>query len=240
MRKTILLLLGLLVLTAGCVRRERENASTEKREKWIASLSDSISTLKERIKLTEDSISEGYKEISELLRGFTHVENPRYVEGFTICNGWQNHYPLSSTGMLARMTESESFELVASLSGGTFNRITVSAGNASATSATVEWDQALNYRSGNLNTVAFGGKEADEIGRIVAEASGSPVSVTYSGGKGGRTVTLKKDAAEMIAATWRLTDRHRSVKRMERSLPLYARKIDAYRRILVKEKGDSI
>lgn len=237
MKRIIYILLAAAALSAlSCGRRDAAERSERMRGEWKETLNDSISSMERKVKLTQDSITMLYKEISDLLQGFTYIDNPRYVEGYTIRNGWQNRYPLTSTGMLARMTKGEGFELIAALSPGTFTYITATRGGRSASTKEVSHDQGLNYRSGSLTTVAFTDGDGDEVGRLIAEETG-PVTITFHGGAKSSSVTLRDDAADMIAQTWRLVENHRNVKRMERALPLYAHKIDACRRAILKLEG---
>lgn len=237
MKRIIYILLAAAALSAlSCGRRDAAERGERMRGEWKETLTDSISSMERQVKLTQDSITMLYKEISDLLQGFTYIDNPRYVEGYTIRNGWQNRYPLTSTGMLARMTKSEGFELIAALSPGTFTYITATRGARSASTKEVGPDQGLNYRSGSLTTVAFTDGDGDDVGRLIAKGTG-PVTVTFHSGSKSSTVTLRADAADMIAQTWRLVENHRNVKRMERALPLYARKIDACRRAIMKLDG---
>ena len=124
------------------------------------------------------------------------------------------------------MLDDGSLEIVASLRNGDFNNIRVVSDKGSCQSDTVPYDNALNYRSGNVDIVAFGGAKADSIGALVARSIDIPVRLEYVGGKGvAGSIQLSHDQKEMIAATWRIVDMHRNLNRTERMLPLYNEKI---------------
>ena len=214
------------ILLASCANKEKRESNYEK---WVGTLGDSIKNTEETIRLTEDSVRILHDSIGAMLREFSYVDNPRQVEGYTILTSWRGRYPLSTTGLVARITKSEAFELIGTLRGGNFNRIEVSAGGESAVSETVAFDQALNYREGGLNTVAFSGSAADSIGELISDNAGGGITVRYI--PLGKTITLSPDAARMIAQTWQLYSAQRKVQHMERLMPLMHKKIDAYRRI---------
>ncbi len=173
-----------------------------------------------------------------MISNFEYVSNPRQVEGYYIYNGWKNRYPLKQTGVVARITEDERFELIAVLSGKHFNQLSVSNGSESVETKVVPHDQALNYRAGSLNTVCFYGSAADSVGMFIAENMPDALTVTYmEGGKTG-SYTLPADQKEMIAATYNLYVAQRNNHRLEATIPMLSQKIDSCRRMI--ESIDSV
>ncbi len=126
--KKYILPFSLLMLVSLSVCGPKNPAAAEQREKWLLSLNDSISKYQKDIELVGDSLDAARESVGRLVGAFDYVNNPREVEGYYILNGWKAKYPLSSTSMVARINESEGFELIAALSGGFFNEIAVSAG----------------------------------------------------------------------------------------------------------------
>ncbi len=225
-----------LLSSAGC--RKKTPAAVEEREKWILSLNDSVALYQKQADSVATAMSATREKISEIIGDFDYVSNPREVEGYYIFKGWRQRYPLKQTGLLARITESEGLELIATLSGGHFNEIGVSAGSTTLSSGIVPHDQALNYRAGNLNTVCFTGNKADSIAELVADNESSSVGVVYlNPGKTG-AISLPDDEKKMIAATWRLYSLQKSVHNNEKELPRLSGKIAACRRML--ESVDSV
>lgn len=231
---TSILILSLLSC-AGC--RKKTPAAVEEREKWILSLNDSVALYQKQSDSVASLLSETRNRISEIIGDFDYVSNPREVEGYYIYKGWKQRYPLKQTGLLARITESEGLELIATLTGAHFNEIGVSAGSTTLSSEVVPHDQALNYRAGNLNTVCFSGNKADSIAGLISENESSSVNVVYlNPGKTG-AISLPEDEKKMIAATWRLYSLQKSVHNNEKELPRLSGKIAACRRML--ESADS-
>ncbi len=218
-----------MLLLAAC-GGEKRTAAAEAHDAWLLSLNDSIDALRQQAEEANLEISRLHDEVDSILPEFERVDNPRYVEGFTIYKGWAGKYPLTATGVVARVTESGEMELVAALKGGRFKALAVEAGEDRAQTADVPFDQALNYRAGNLNTVAFTGGKADTVAMTVANNRGADVTVTFL--DGGKVAAHKLTGAEkeMIAATWRLTDTYRRARLLERELPLIQQKIMIYER----------
>lgn len=230
LRKPIIPLLSLclsLLLLASCGGKKQSEAA-QRHEQWLMSLNDSIDKLRQRLQIINDSITLLHSQVDEQLAQFERMDNARWVEGFTIYKGWSGRYPLTSTGIVARITEDESLELVAALSNATFESIRIDAGSQSATSQRVPHDQALNYRAGSLNTVAFSGPKADSVAMVVAMNPDADAIVTFFGNQKSGIHKLTAAEKEMIAATWRLSDTHKRANRLERELPLINEKIKIY------------
>lgn len=228
MKKILPILLALAAVAAGCTGRQERSRNADKYDEWKASLADSVASLQQTVKLTEDSLATAYSTVDSMLSLFTFVDNPREVEGYTILKAARDHYPLTRTGLTARIAKSEAFELIAALSGGSFTSIAVSAGGKTVESATVGHDQGLNYRSGGLNTVLFTGAKADSIGRLVAASAPDAITVSYIGSTR-RTIKMQPADAMIVTLTWKLAEARAEVSRLERTLPLLSRKIDLLR-----------
>lgn len=233
-----MLLLSLAVaMGGGCVKRVEKSDKALEHEKWIASLDDSVAALGREAELARTRLDESTVLTSQLLEKFEYVNNPREVEGYTILRGWRARYPLSSTGLVARIMENEGLELVAALSGGVFSRIRVSAGGESVESESVPYDQALNYRAQGLNTVAFTGGKADSVAAFVSEHLGEKIELAFlESGVSGRMI-LPEANCNMIAETWKLYSTRQEVGRLEKQLPLINARISALRRLKDSRSG---
>lgn len=232
--RTSLYSLALLATFAGggCTQRVEKSEKAIEHEKWIASLDDSITSLQKEISESELLLDEATDRVGVMLNDFDYVNNPREVEGYTILKGWKARYPLTSTGLVARITEGERLELVAALKGGNFTSIAVSCGGTSTVeSAVVPYDQALNYRSGGLNTVAFQGAEADSVAAFIADHELDKVQLVFLNGKASGSITLPEANCKMIAETWKLYSSRREVERLEKTLPMLNGRIAALRRM---------
>lgn len=221
---------------SGCSPKKPEAA--EQREKWLESLNDSITAYQKQTEEVNSQLDDARKRVGELIGSFDYVSHPREVEGYYILNGWKERYPLRETGLVARVTEDERFELIATLTGAHFNEVGVTADGETLQTEVVPHDQALNYRAGNLNTVCFTGSRADSIGALISAHEASKITVTYLNGPKTGSLTLPESEKAMIAATWRLYDSQRTVHSYEKELPRLSGKIAACRRIL--ETVDSV
>lgn len=234
-RNTILSVIagGMLVsaMTVSCVRKVEKSDKAIEREQWHASLADSIKATEKVISETESQLEFLHEKIGELLTSFSHVDNPREVEGYTILSGWKNRYPLKSTGVAARITEDEGFEIIAALSKGNFDAIEVECGGQSVVSGTVPHDQALNYRLPGLNTVAFTAGKGDTIGSFVSGATGNVTLFYLNGSRRAGSLVLDSDTRRMISDTWELYSSQRQAEKLERTLPLLNSRLQTIRRM---------
>lgn len=224
-----ILLLAAIFMLSACSQKKSEEAA-HKHEAWTASLADSIAFMKHQIAENDSIIESLHKEVAERLMGFSHIDNPREVEGYTVVSSHAGRLPLTSTGLAARITEDEGFELLSALSGGTYSRISVSSPKGSASTADVPHDQALNYRHSGYNTVAFHGEGADSVGMLIAHSTPGSVRIVFHGSSG-KSMKLSKADHDMVARTWLLFDAQRRAEKMERDNILLTRKIQSVRRI---------
>lgn len=227
-----------IILLAGSSCSVKKTKSEEEREQWLYSLNDSIAAYKADIESATSALSASQTEVGEMIANFQHISNPREVEGYYIYNGWKNRYPLQQTGVVARITEDERFELIAVLKGSHFNHISISGAEGTATTDVVPHDQALNYRAGNLNTVCFYGNAADSVGMYISDNMPDILTVTFSDGSKSTSFKLPADEKEMIAATYQLYAAQKESHRLERTIPMLSRRIDSCRRML--EQLDSV
>lgn len=224
------LLLAVIGLTlAACSGVKKPEAAVE-RENWLLSLNDSIKLYQQQTEEVTTNLSDLKNRIGEVIVDFDYVSNPREVEGYYIFKGWKDRYPLTTTGVVARITEDERLELLATLAGGTFNELGVTSGGETRSTGVVAHDQALNYRTPDFNKVCFTGAKADSVAMLIAEFPSSEVSYLEGGKK--KTVKLPADLQSMLAATWRLYSLQKEAHGYEKELPRLAGKIAACRRML--------
>ena len=215
----ILLLIAIGGPTAGCRKYDGEKAAAQRNE-WHESLSDSISAISTR-----------------RIGSFTQVSNPREVEPYYIQSRFKTRYPLSSTGIAARMTAGEQAEIIAALSGHRFNAIRLSDGNQSVESDVVPADQALNYTARGLTTVSFTGAKADSICMFVADHQATPLTLTYlQDGARAAQITLNTDQKEWIASTWGVCGAHKEARMLEKRMLSDSRKIELLKITLAQEE----
>lgn len=217
--------------------RVKTPEAVKERENWLLSLNDSIAKYEKERSEVEVQLQEAREKVGGIVGYFDYVNNPREVEGYYIFNGWKGKYPMQKTALVARVTEEERFELIATLTGGQFNEIGVMSAGETVSSDIVPHDQALNYRAGNLNTVCFYGAKADSVGEFIASHSTGEITVVYLNGKKTGSLLLPSDEKQMVARTWELYAAQRHLHSLEKELPRLSGKIAACRKML--EKADS-
>jgi len=239
MKKIYLMMTAALMIAAGGCAHKNESGKKAERE-YQQARTDSITNVTARIDSCNEAAATLSDRVNELLRDFTAVNRSREVEGYTIYNGWQNRYPLQSTGVVARINASEGIELVAALSKGVFDRIRIQTPDASAETETVPNDQALNYRRDGLTTVMFSGEKAAEAAALVADNELNPVMVVFlNGGKETGRWKLPENYAKMISMTSLLYSTRTDQKKMEREAVVLGEKLKLLRRHQIEMKGDS-
>lgn len=200
MKKIVYLIFALLLLGA-CARKNE--SGREAQENYGKALEDSIRSISMEIDSCNEVAESLSDKIGNLLPEFRAVNNAREVEGYMIFQGWENKYPLKSTGLVARLSDSRELELVAALSGGVFDQIRVTGPAVVASSDVVPNDQALNYRQEGLTTVMFSGEAADSVAKLIADNELNPLTVTFmNGGKTTGSCKLDNENAKMITMTY--------------------------------------
>lgn len=232
MKKITIAILPALLL-ASCVggNADKDKAKNDYRQ----ALADSITAAQRNVDSCENRLKVMTDNVNQWMRDFTVVNNSREVEGYYIFNGWQNRYPLQSTGMVARISNGERLELIAALKGSTFNAVMVESGEKSATTAVVPHDQALNYRREGLNTVMFAGAEADSVAQMIADNELNVVKVIFlENGKPKGSWQIPEDYKKMISATWMLYSSRQQQMRLEAEMKKEFKKIEILRTHLDK------
>ncbi|MBD5289958.1 MAG: hypothetical protein HDS26_04655 [Bacteroides sp.] len=217
----------LMLLIAGCgAGKEKRERIARERESWESSLSDSITASRAMQDSVKARLDELQTSTNELLSRFRCVDNPREVEKYYLPDVKGATYPLTRTGLTARLTASETLELIAVNTSRPFDQIEVRRGGESAASAVVPHDQALNYRNGTMTTVAFSGTAADSVAALVASMPEREVTLLFiQGGATVATVPLSAIDRECVSLAWRLADARREVLLSEKRLTQLARRI---------------
>ncbi len=227
--KTILSVsaISLLVIAGACKRKnEAKERVQAEREKWEASLPDSLKAVERQSDSIKAELQALNNSFDAMVHGFDYVDNPREVEGYYIAGAWKSQYPLKSTGLVARLTKSEKLELIAALAGGAhFDRLRVEANDQSAETSVVPHDQALNYRMTGLNTVCFSDSAANSCAKLIADNNGSNIKIVYlEGDRQTATLSYPQQAQSVMLQTWNLYEVTSRISRDERMIPMLAKK----------------
>lgn len=221
------------VAIAPACGRKTDGRGEKAKAAYAASLEDSIRAVQQEIDSCKSQIEFLRQDIAGLLPNFTTVSNPREVGSYMILTQWKGRYPLTQTGVVARIDNNNRFELIAA-NAKPFDRITVKSPTSAVSSALVPNDQALNYRTATLTTVMFAGDEADAIGRLVADNALNPLSVIFEYGSPVNTWKMPLETSKMISLTYALYRNTRDMQRLERRVPMLHEKIN-----LIRQHKDS-
>lgn len=219
------------VLISACNKVKKTDAEIE-RDNWIAGFADSIEYYQQQKMLIESQLQKINESIREELQNFELINNPREVTGYYLLKGWKNKIPYKSTGIYARINQNENLELIATLAGGTFNKICI--GNFC--SEIVPHDQAFNYRHEKYNTVYFTGGKADTIANYISDFANEKLTLEYVENAQQKNFIIPHDEKEMISKTWKLFSSQQKVHQLQKELWMDSRKIDAFRRMMDANK----
>ena len=229
--------LSIMAFMVGCLlaslsfsacRKLKTPEAVAERENWYESFNDSVSYYENRSSEIDGELQNLNEKVTHLLQNFEKVKKPREVSGYYILKGWGDKLPMKSTGIYARINENESLELIATLSGSTFNRIEI----VGLSSDMVKHDQALNYRHDSFNTVFFSGEKANAIAEYISQHSGSPLNLIFmEGGTKKSSFAIPASEKQMISQTWVLFSTQQEIRSLQKQLAICARKIDTFRRL---------
>lgn len=221
-------ILIVILLSLGACRRKNEAKERvqAEREKWEASLPDSLKAIERQTDSIKAELQALNNSFESMVHSFDYVDNPREVEGYYIAGAWKEQYPLKKTGLVARLTKNERLELIAALAGGAhFDRLRVESNGQIAETSVVPHDQAFNYRMTGLNTVCFSDSAASSCAKLIAENNGSDIKLVYlEGDRQTGTISYPKQDQSIMMTTWNLYEVASRISRDERMIPMLAKK----------------
>lgn len=230
----------LCILCLGACKKYNGEEAARQRQDWMQSLKDSIAAISAQRSADSLRLDDLRNRLAEDISAFSEVNNPREVEPYYILKAFRSQYPLTSTGIAARMMKNEQLELIAALKGARFNAIRVSAGGQSAQSPVVPADQALNYTAAGLTTVAFTGAQADSVAMLVSAAMDQPVILEYlNNGSTVSRLTLSQSQKDWVGKTWDVCGNHMEARRLEKQSMLDSRKIEILKITLSQKESET-
>lgn len=215
----------------SCGNIKKTDAEYE-RENWIAGFSDSIKYYQDHVTQIDEEIQVLNSEIQSQLNNFEVIKKPREVTGYYLLKNWENKIPFTSTGIYARINENENLELIATLSGQTFNQISVGGNNAEFYSKVMPHDQAFNYRHERFNTVCFSGGKTDTIIQFIADNQNHKINIRFLEGKLKYNFVLPENEKNMITQTWNLYNSQQKLRILQKDLWVSSKKIETFRRFV--------
>ena len=215
----------LLVATASCSPDSKKPTdAANKHAQWVNSLSDTLTAVRQEMSDNIMLIASLDSSINRLSSYFTKTSNPKLVENYIITNDFVNYDTESNTGLIARITESNEFELIATLRGSSFNQIMVSDAQSAVKSSVVNYDKALNYKIGSTNIVAFKDAKSDSIGRLISDNEDANLKLKFINNSTSQSVSLSAKQKAMISRTWQYYNAIREKERLERQSLLLTEK----------------
>lgn len=184
--------------------------AADRREAWRGSLADSVDALQVRYDECQEECERARERFATLLERFEIVNDPMLVEPYRVEKGWKNYDTTGKQGILARVLEDGTIEIVATTAGD-FSSITLSSGGECVSSGSVPSGNALHATVGSLTRVAF--NEAEALAAFTATHRDQPVTLTFSNGK---SFALSKAQKDMIADTWTFAQTLAEINELER------------------------
>lgn len=231
----------LLVALCGCNNGGSTDTVTEAAKahaQWRSTLNDSVAkydALQASLLQQTDSLS---VDLARLADSFDAVTDPRLVEKYRVARGWKNYDSTSGTGVLARLLEDNSVEIVATASGCSFDAIRFESAGLSAETKPVPADGELNQTIGKTGRVAFNGDDALRLARFVRDNAAGVVMIRYIGA--GRVVDkreLTTGQKEMIALTAELHDTQQAVDSLNREYTKAFNKYQLYKQEVEQDRA---
>lgn len=154
-----------------------------------------------------DSIVNANKALLDSLKPLmVHIDVPG-TEGYMIKSTSVDPGFMNRTGVSPRVSEIGEFYLVTSVNpaGGLQHwSLTAAVGDMMATTDTVPYDGALNFRTNNSEVITFTPAGSDTIGSLIAQNPGLPVKILFNGQNGrSHSITLNAGQIDGIATAYR-------------------------------------
>lgn len=233
----LLLAVAVGVTAAGCAGKSAKERVAAQRQQWEESLKDSVATAERQVDSVKNRISALRESTDKLLRRFRCVDNPKEVEKYYLPEVAGFSYPLTSTGLAARVMANEQFELVAAYQGASFTNIRIQADGKQMRTHAVAPDQGLNYRSGNMTTISFTGRDVDSLAYMLADIS-VPVVVTYmEGERRVGEIKLSGPQTEALRLSAALASERRETLLSEKLLTLMSHKLGMLKAKVTENSG---
>lgn len=150
--------------------------------------------------------------VDSLTASLKWINNP--IEGYYLSAGSKPEDIGKTTCIQARMSPDGMFYLISSLSGANIKSTSVglNSGTDEVYTTTVPHDGERNDRSMGAEVITFIGSECDTIGAFAHSHLNEPISMTFVGDKGRKSLPLKQENASQIASVWEAATAIRALK----------------------------
>ncbi len=160
----------------------------------------------EEIASTDFIINTNKAKLDSLKPLMTHIDVPG-TEGYSLVGTLVDPNFMNKTGISPRVSEIGEFYLVTSVNpAGGLKHWSVSAvvGDMIATTDTVAYDGALNFRLNNSEVITFTPAGSNSIGELVANNPNLPVKIIFNGENGKtKSISLSTTQIEGMATAYR-------------------------------------
>lgn len=157
-----------------------------------------------------------------------------YVEHYRVARGWRGYDTMSKTGILARMLEDGTVEIVATNTSIPFVSITLSADGESVKSDDVQRGSDLNYTVGNTTRAAFMGEDAQRLCDFASRHVDGSVTLSFNGAKSQRIVLSQRQKG-MLAIFSRVISAKQQLDSLQRGFMVAFNKMQLYRNEVTKD-----
>lgn len=211
--------------SAGTKNKETAQSEMEKRyETWKLSLNDSVDSLMNIYNAQVGEIDSLRVSLDEINTLYQVISDPVLVEKYRVAKGWGSFDTTQSPGILGRILEDETVEIIVSRRGPAFTSISLSAGGETVNSKTVPQGDALNTTVNGMARVAF--NDALNLADFVHRHLSDTVILTYSSGG---QLTLTRRQKQMLADISRLPNIVSRLRKLESQNTVIYNKADLYR-----------
>lgn len=235
MRRILLIIPAAAILFASCgagggSANRGPSKAYKDHKAWRVSLTDSVDSLRNLYDQNIDKIDELHSEFELAAIQFDVVSDPILVEKYRVLKGWKGYDPYAGTGVVARLLEDNTIELVVSCASGKFSSVTFESGAESVSSENVPEGNALNTTMGGVCRVAF--NNASSLAEFVYTHKEDNVLLRFSNGK---SISLSPKQKAMIAATWHLLYTHRMLNELEARQVVVYNKLNLFESEVAKD-----
>lgn len=190
--------------------------------KAISVLKDSVASLQRQDSVLSCDIEQVAMRFSSLMSDFKIINDPLLVEPYRVLSGWEKHDTYSKPGIMARVLEDSSIEVIVTAAAD-FSSIILSCQDESVNSATVPAGNALHKTIGAYTRVAFNNDE--RLAQFVAEHVNETVRLRCNSGQ---EFELSQAQKQMMADNYNFASTQRHLTELDRQKTVISNKLHYY------------
>ena len=199
---------------------------------------------------TDQAINQCEQDIEKIQQEFLsarekmqRIENPELVEGYWLPSALKGSGFMSTTGIQPRVNDDGSFNIISEVNNaGNLHHSSFSlrASNGDeAVSGSVPFDNELNYRINNSETVTYAEEKVDTVGKFAMSHYGEKMQLTFHGEAGkSKSVTLSGNEVSAIADAYNMATLQKKGKKLVAQKQLLERKLELARQQKLRNRTD--